>query len=447
LRTLPAKKFERGRPCLSIGTSVVSIMSAPNSFFKNIAIRFSSAEELFTHLESADGGLLKVVRNKDYPHLALIRYVKGYSNMDHTNAHYFRSVIWNTATNKPVCVAPFKSLPMTSYEASADYIVEDFWDGTMLNMFYDEQISQWVLATRSNVGANCRFYSSQNFTKLFWDTFNLMGLKIMDFPQNGMYSWVLQHPENRIVVPSMPILRLVQMALVEEDGVNFNPAVPPTLMNLMNRRLALEGIAATTKALTDMVTANNTVFCQGYVVKNPLTGERWKIRTAVYTLIKDLRGNTPRLDYRWLELRQKGSLNQYMQHYPEDKVPFDALWNRLKTQTRLLYQWYSDVFKARSMKSQDAPKFLRRMLYHMHDHYLNRLRPAQQTLTWAACVQWVNSQDIPRQLFLANYQWLAANKAAQSVYPYEPTDENLVASAPSSVPNEDVPVTDEVVAV
>jgi hypothetical protein len=65
----------------------------------------------------------------------------------------------------------------------------------------------------------------------------------------------------------------------------------------------------------------------------------------------------------------------------------------------------------------------------MQDHYLNHLRPAQLTMTWAACVQWVNSQDVPRQLFLANYKFLQQNK--QTSFPYEPTDENLLAPSDS----------------
>jgi hypothetical protein len=67
---------------------------------------------------------------------------------------------------------------------------------------------------------------------------------------------------------------------------------------------------------------------------------------------------------------------------------------------------------------------MRKLLYDMQDHYLNHLRPAQLTMTWTACVQWVNSQDVPRQLFLANYKFLQQNK--QTSFPYEPTDENLL---------------------
>lgn len=407
-----------------------------SNFFNNIAMKFSDAEAMYAHLESAEGGLLKVIRSKEQGHLAIIRYVKGVSDMTHSNTHYFRSVVWNTETHKPMAFSPFQSIPLESstFVPKEGLVVEDFWDGTMINLFYDAKTSQWCLATRSNVGANCRFYGSQTFYRLFWDTFAGMNLTVGMLSQQMCYSWVLQHPSNRIIVPApIPILRLVQVVKLDGLALDFAPVISdfPALMNLLGRRVPLSGTDVTVKALETMIAANDSVFCQGYVVKDTVTGERWKIRTPTYKMLHELRGNTPRLDFRWLELRQKGSLNAYMHHFPEDRPLFDALWLRLKEQTRVLYQTYCDVFKARSLPSRDAPKYMRKLLYDMQDHYLNRLRPAQLTLTWAECVAWVNSQDIPRQLFLANYLWLQQNKTAGPALPYEPTDENLVTPIPS----------------
>jgi hypothetical protein len=397
-----------------------------NTFFADIAIKFT-ATELLAHLESAEGGTLKVITSKDYNHLAIIRYVKGYSNMEHINSHYFRSVVWNKLLNKPVAISPFKSLPWSSYVSAGGYSVEDFWDGTMLNMFFDDSLNKWIVSTRSNIDASCRYHSSRSFHSLFWETFYKMTLNLGDFDKNTSYTWVLQHPENRIVVPNTsPLLRLVDIIAIDLKG-NFNfLAVPPSsLMNIASRHLPLTGALATKEELEKLSQVYNNMYCQGFVVKDSVTGNRWKIRTSSYKLIRELRGNTPRLDYRLIELRSRGDLNNYLHYYSEDQPTWDALWNRLKDQTRSLYTTYCDVFKGRTLKAQDAPKYMIRMLYDMHDYYLNRLRPASQTMNWQACTQWVNMQDIPRQLFLANYLLVQKNKDFS--FPYEPTDENLMA--------------------
>ena len=410
-------------------------MSASSNFFNNLCTQYEKSEDLFKYLQSPEGGSLKVISNKEFPHLAIIRYVKAASgtsatDMSHPNASYFRSVVWDINTNKPVAISPFKTEPLESFnslssEQKTSCVVEDFWDGTMITLFYDTTVNNWLLASRSNVGASCRFYGPETFNTLFWDTFRFMGLTIQQFDPKLTYTWILQHPSNRIVVPvTVCALRLIQI-MSGADEV----APPPHLINFLSRRLPLAGNAITLKSLDDLVTANNNIFCQGFIIKDTLTGKRWRQRTPVYLSVHEMRGNTPRLDYKWLTLRASGDLNSYLHHYPEDKPAFNALWSRLKDETRDLYNTYCQVFKARSLPSKDAPKHMRKLLYDMQDHYLNHLRPAQLTMTWSACVQWVNSQDVPRQLFLANYKFLQQNK--QTSFPYEPTDENLMAPSDS----------------
>ena len=180
-----------------------SKMSADSSnFFNDIAIKYETSEALFGHLESAEGGSLKVIRSKEQGHLAIIRYVKGVSDMTHTNAHYFRSVVWNTETNKPVCFSPFRSVPLeaSTFISKEGLVVEDFWDGTMINLFHDTKTSLWCITTRSNIGGNCRFYGPQTFHRLFWDTFAGMNLTVGMLNTEMCYSWVLQHTSNRIQV-------------------------------------------------------------------------------------------------------------------------------------------------------------------------------------------------------------------------------------------------------
>jgi hypothetical protein len=88
---------------------------------------------------------------------------------------------------------------------------------------------------------------------------------------------------------------------VKLDGLalDFAPVISdfPALMNLLGRRVPLSGTDVTVKALETMIAANDSVFCQGYVVKDTVTGERWKIRTPTYKMLHELRGNTPRLDF------------------------------------------------------------------------------------------------------------------------------------------------------
>ena len=72
----------------------------------------------------------------------------------------YRSVI--IRNNKVVCFAPEKSLDyslfVNNYNTENSW-VEDFIDGTMINVFYDNIKEIWEVATRSSVGANIVFFN------------------------------------------------------------------------------------------------------------------------------------------------------------------------------------------------------------------------------------------------------------------------------------------------
>ena len=44
-----------------------------------------------------------------------------------------------------------------SFVKKANVFAEEFVEGTMINLFYDKEISKWEIATKTSVGANIRF--------------------------------------------------------------------------------------------------------------------------------------------------------------------------------------------------------------------------------------------------------------------------------------------------
>ena len=98
------------------------------------------------------------------------------------------------------CFSPPKSVPLCDFNYHADEcVIEDFIDGTMVNLFYD---NEWVLSTKTQIGATNRFYQeAPSFRDLFHETMDLNGIVYDNFDRNLCYSFVLQHPANRIVAP------------------------------------------------------------------------------------------------------------------------------------------------------------------------------------------------------------------------------------------------------
>jgi hypothetical protein len=122
----------------------------------------------------------------EFQDYALVNY-KKHENYD----GLYRSVIFKN--KKVVCFSPPKSIPYTEFcenNPISTVVVDEFMDGTMINVFYDGETNKWVIATRSIVGAKCVFYSQKTFHDMFHET----GIDYDTLNKEYCYSFVLQHP-------------------------------------------------------------------------------------------------------------------------------------------------------------------------------------------------------------------------------------------------------------
>jgi hypothetical protein len=141
-----------------------------------------------------------------------------------------RSVVWDTLTNRPVCVAPPKAYK-TAVPTGETLKIQDFLDGTMVNAFITkDEPSTLQIASRTQLGATGTFYSEKTFGELFDEAAQTMGYSsrndlcsILPKPSSDevatFVSFLLQHPEHRVVSrPRNAKLFIVHMGTVKEDG-------------------------------------------------------------------------------------------------------------------------------------------------------------------------------------------------------------------------------------
>ena len=111
-----------------------------------------------------------------------------------------------------------------------EWYAEEFVEGTMINLFYSDKGEAWEIATKSTVGGNVTFFSPKNpkenievrdkdtFRNMFFETCTKLGFKYENLPKEFMYSFVLQHPKNRIVLPiNQATLYIIGVYSVNQD--------------------------------------------------------------------------------------------------------------------------------------------------------------------------------------------------------------------------------------
>jgi hypothetical protein len=283
-------------------------------------------------------------------------------------------------------------------------VVEDFVDGVMVNVFFDSYKGAWRIATRSRLDADNKFYK-YTFSDLFLQTWQ------HSFPGQALfeglnpawgYSFVLQHPLNRIVVPvPVPKLVLVEICALAPDGhLLFNP--------FPSGVLAPRRFAVTSPQDCQLLLANMQQFeginSQGIVVRNLLTGQRWKLRTNSYIACRRLRGNHSQLEYVWFDNHKNGTLDNYLTFYPEERAAATVAVGNWTKVVSDIYNWYVHVFKVRDAPKTSIPSHFKGILFDLHGQYVSRLSKEKKSLDWKEHQAIMASQDLKRIVFLATFQ-------------------------------------------
>ena len=165
----------------------------------------------------------------------VIKYDKSLLSEDLISSYGLcRSVIIND-NDDMVSFTPPKSISADTFIKKYPNIVEnivaeEFVEGTMINVFFDKNVGllgSWEISTRNIVGAICNFYKSSNsnktFRQMFIEAAMVCNLDINNLDKELSYSFVLQHPENKIVIPfSKPDLYLVAVYKIYNGLNNVN---------------------------------------------------------------------------------------------------------------------------------------------------------------------------------------------------------------------------------
>ncbi len=384
-----------------------------NVFFDLIA-SYPTWPALSAFLSSAEGGNLRIDDHSTPENpFALVRYTKGKSDLSLPHVCAFRSVVWDTLENRPVSVTAFKSrtgeaLPVpenTDGDAAVPttHSIEYFQDGVMIGMFWDKYNKMWRIHTRSTLDAQCRYFSqTKTFNVMFSEAIGDHRAAVESaLNVNTSYTWVLQHPENRIVVPvKVPRAYCVEAVTINSNGGVSLSAVPAAAFPAPKVTIT----APTWNKLRLMVTDWNRRFghtIQGLVVKDGF--ERYKLRTPQYNTVRQRRGNSARRDYLWLTEWRSGTLPAYLALYPEERMFANTTVARWKTATNDVYHWYVSVFKARDTPKHQIPPKYRPLVYGLHNLYMTTLKPAGKSVDWKACLSYMNERDTAQMLFVINW--------------------------------------------
>ena len=343
--------------------------------------------------------------------LFLVKYLKPRLLAgDYSTTGKFRSVITD---GKKVCsYSPPKSLPLSAIaeESYSSFRLEELVEGTMINLFYDMKSKDWIITTKSGIGGRYKFYAAgkKTFRHMFLEAMVAQGLEFDNFDKDVCYSLVLQHPENRIVVPfSKPQLVLVAMYKFSGFVVSVLDTATCKIANMVYPRSISEFPDYSGNSWTELVQYFNQMNLDyritGVNVYDPKTGNRYKLRNPTYEYVRRLKGNHSKLQFQYYSLRHCGKVKEFLDYYPEHRREFSAMRESLHHWTHQLWRNYVACYVRKEKPLIEFPKKFTNHMFNLHDIYINDLRTLGHFVSRQVVIMYVSSLEPARLMYSVNY--------------------------------------------
>jgi len=325
-----------------------------------------------------------------------------------TTLGLFRSII--TDGKRILCFSPPKSLKFTNFCSKSkieNTLIENFIEGTMINVFYHN--GEWDCATKGIIGAKCKFFRDypKTFRVLFLEAMNESGLEFEMLNKEHCYSFVLQHPENRIVVPFTET-KLYLMNVYKCDK-NVEEVSKEEILNIENIKLFVPEIEKEQYKnynnyldLFNYFTSLNFDYKKmGIVLKE--NGVRTKIWNSNYLKVKCLRGNNPKIQFQYYNLLKDKKLFDFLRFYPEYKGLFNNYKLELFSWTEQLWKNYKGCYIRKEKPLKEYPKQFRTHMFQIHQKYLNDLKPDNKKTDKLFIIKYVNYLEPAQLMYSVNY--------------------------------------------
>jgi len=338
---------------------------------------------------------------KPFPYIFLKYNKESISLENISSLGLFRSVLFYG--NELKCYSPPKSLNINVFVNNfpvGECIAEEFIEGTMINLFYD---NKWEIASKSTVGGNVTYFKDQpTFKELFLDICSENNIDFSNLPKDNSYTFIFQHPKNKFVIPIVN-KRLVLVAVYNISGYKINELDRNDYIKFLNNVDMPDKTSFNSyeELANQYASMNSPYTTMGVVVKHS-SGIHTKMRNPNYENLKLLRGNSPKLQYQYLSLRKDQNVKNFLTYFPENKNKFTSYRNQVHNFTKNLHSFYIKCFINKEITLKDCPFEFRTHLYTLHKKYIDN-RENKFIVTKPVVIEYINTLHPAQLMHSLNY--------------------------------------------
>jgi hypothetical protein len=206
------------------------------------------------------------------------------------------------------------------------YEIEIATEGSIIKTFYHN--NEWKIATSKNLNATfSKWGSDKSFKEIFLETLSYENLKLDDLDKSFCYSWIIQHPENKISgdisVPFCIMINKVNLETLEVTRTTDTYKVDKKLENILEE-------------IQDVRCTNN------YIVYLE-DGRRIKLESLYRKKIKNLLGNHSNMKYSFIHCIKNGLEMDIIEAFPTQENLFNEILDKIHIATLEIHRCYMEV--------------------------------------------------------------------------------------------------------
>ena len=319
----------------------------------------------------------------------------------------YRSVIFDEYGL--VSFSPPRSVDYKNFDLDTkqqNIYINEAIEGIMVQLFYSASKNSWKIATRNVIGGNY-LISDKTLLEMVLDVFipssnspNNSINSINDIPaiqqlyQNYSYTFVLQHPNNIILLPiKQPALYVCAVYDISTyDDKSRAIYIPPPVYeewqcfedtpflfpkNYTNTNTNTNTNINQVKKCVESCQLN--MLCMGLMVTNLVTGDRCKFLNPDYMDAMNLNNLDPCLQYQYLCLHRINRINEYISYFPKQKTAFMQFSKQYRNFAKGLHESYLLRYVQKEKletleKSETKTKYTELVDRLHHEIYLPSLR-------------------------------------------------------------------------
>jgi len=389
--------------------------------------------------------LIQLCKDKDISFDELLLMYKA--DVDYHRYGNYRSVV--TCNDSIIAFAPIKSMQLdafkresanSSFDFTGQLYANEVIEGTMINLFYNKVICKWEIATKSAIGGNYWYYrthydGSTEFNKQM--TFRQMFMEALGEEYNSelndsavvsrfnidyTYSFVLQHPNNHIVLNiKKPSVYLVNGFKIEGGEITYY--TPDNMVNvafngsICNLPILLPRVVDITGKNVEEICNTSENYNAGIMLHSKITGQRIKVENVAYERLKNIRGNNPNIHYHYLSLFASGKVDEFLLEFPIYKRLFYQFYRQSYDFIKEVHDAYVSYYVKKMGKSIRISKAIFTHIYTLHNtYYIPTIDSEYPTIVTRDVVsKYYNAMTPKEKLYHVSYKTRECNNTLSDV--------------------------------